>query len=159
MFKINRTVFYSAALAVALLLPASSHASEYVKVSDANGKAVYFEVAQKPVVSFSSSQVIITAGTQTVEYPLTDYRKLEFTDQNAAAISKITEGQNPVFSIGETFRASNLTPHSRVAVYSGNGMLLTSASVDVNGQVSIDLSSCKGLLIIKTSTKSFKIIK
>lgn len=159
MFKINRTVFYSAALAVALSLPALGHASEYVKVSDANGEAVFFEIAQKPVVSFSSSQVIITAGTQKVEYPLTDYRKLEFTDQHATAISKITEGQNPVFSIGETFRASNLTPHSRVAVYSGNGMLLASASVDGNGQVSMDLSSYKGLLIIKTSTKSFKIIK
>ena len=35
-----------------------------------------FALSEKPTVTFTSTAMVLTAGSQTVEYPLTDFRAL-----------------------------------------------------------------------------------
>ena len=62
-------------LAVTLLVSMTSisvSAANYVKVSDKDGKDTYFALSDKPTVTFTSTAMVLTAGSQTIEYPLTD---------------------------------------------------------------------------------------
>lgn len=60
----------------------SAMATDYVhvKVSDADGTATFFALADKPVVSFTSDFLVLTTTKQTVQYPIADYPKIEFTE-------------------------------------------------------------------------------
>ena len=45
-------------------------AANHVKVSGKSGESTFFALADKPTVTFTTNKLVITAGKQTVEYPL-----------------------------------------------------------------------------------------
>lgn len=152
-------------IAIALLCSATAltaQAANYVTVADANGAKVSFEVSAKPTVTFTATDLVITAGEQTVEYPLTDYRSFTFTDDNQTTTgigSVDNTGTNAVFTIGDNVHGEGLKAGSRVAVYSANGQLVGQATVSSNGSVDISLNGGNGVYIVKSASKTFKFIK
>ena len=145
-----------------MLLAATSmtvQAAEYVRVSGGDGSATYFEVADKPTVTFTAANLVITSGAKTVEYPLTAYRMFEFTDRISTGISTTEATQQPVFRLGESISASGLTPGSILSVYTSDGSLVGKSQVSQNGEATISIGPKKGVYIVKTSSKTFKFIK
>ena len=56
-------------------------------------------------------------------------------------------------------KGQGLQPGSRVSVYAVSGQAVASAVVDANGAVEIALDGQTGVFIVKTLTKSFKLIR
>ncbi len=151
-------------VAIAFLLAmglTSASAAEYLTVSDANGNKTSFALSEKPTVTFSSENIILTAGDQTVEYPLTEYRSFTFTNDNeTTAIGQVetAAGSNAVFSFANGIHGEGLEAGSRVVVYNLGGQTVGSAKVSADGSLDIQLDAA-GVYVVKTSAKSFKFIK
>ena len=134
-------------------------AAKYVRVSGEDGSATYFEVADRPTVTFTAANLVITSSAQTVEYPLTAYRMFEFTDRTATGISSTEVTQQAVFRLGESISASGLQPGSSLTVYTSDGSLVGKTRVSQNGEATVSIGPKKGVYIVKTSSKTFKFIK
>lgn len=136
-------------------------AANFLTVTDSKGGKVSFALTAKPVITFTAENLVLTAGDQTVEYPLTDYRSFTLTDtDNTTGIENtVAPTGNPVFSFGDNLHAEGLPAGSRVAVYTVSGQLVGNAVASSNGSADVNLSNASGVLVVKTATKSFKFIK
>ena len=155
----RKRTFLRAFATVVLLATANlvAFAADYVKVSDSDGKATFFALSEKPVVTFNSTSLVLTTTSQVVEYPLVSYRSFEFVNESAGVES--TNVETAKFSFGNTLKGEGLPPGSKLAVFSIDGKLLASTVVANNGTAEIEISSFAGVLIVKSSSKTFKFIK
>lgn len=137
----------------------SASAADYVTVTDKEGKATTFALTDKPMVTFTSDQLVLTAGSKTVEYPLTDFLSFTFTDQPTGINTVGADQSNAVFSFTNfSVRGEGLKAGTRVSVYTINGQLVGSAVVNQNGAVEVPFDGQKGVFIVKSLTKTFKFI-
>ena len=150
-------------LAVTLLASMTSisvSAANHVKVSDKDGNNTYFALSEKPTVTFTSTAMVLTAGSQTVEYPLTDFRAFAFANPQPAGIRSLDEeGNNAVFSFGNSLKGEGLKAGSQVAVYTINGQLVGRSTVSQSGTVEIPLDGQTGVFVVKSLSKTFKFIR
>ena len=149
-------------LAVTLLASMTSisvSAAKHVKVSDKDGNNTYFALSEKPTVTFTSTAMVLIAGSQTVEYPLTDFRAFAFEDDPLSIESLNGEGNNAVFSFGNSLKGEGLKAGSQVAVYTINGQLVGRSTVSQSGTVEIPLDGQTGVFVVKSLSKTFKFIR
>lgn len=151
-------------LAVMLVVSAFAltlQAANYLTVTDSKGEKVSFALSVKPTITFTAENLVLTAGDQTIEYPLTEYRSFTFTDNDATTgIEKtVAPAGHPVFTFGDNLHAEGLPVGSRLSVYTVSGQLVGNAVVSSNGAADISLSNINGVLLVKSATKSFKFIK
>ncbi len=149
-------------LAVTLLASMTSisvSAAKHVKVSDKDGNNTYFALSDKPTVTFTPTAMVLTAGSQTIEYPLTDFRAFAFEDDPLSIESLNGEGNNAVFSFGNSLKGEGLKAGSQVAVYTINGQLVGRATVSQSGTVEIPLDGQTGVFVVKSLSKTFKFIR
>ena len=155
-----KTLFLSLAVTLlASMSTLSASAADYVKVSDKDGKDTYFALSEKPTVTFTSTAMVLTAGSQTVEYPLTDFRAFAFEDDPLSIESLNGEGNNAVFSFGNSLKGEGLKAGSQVAVYTINGQLVGRSTVSQSGTVEIPLDGQTGVFVVKSLSKTFKFIR
>lgn len=154
MFKLQRKIALLL-LAAGIVLPGA--AADYVKLSDAQGEAVFFALDERPEVTFTSSALVITTTKQTIEYPISDYRAITFENPTSDGI--VSAQYEPVFSLGESLRAEGLQPGSSVAVYDAAGQVIGSDKASAVGTVDIPLGNRSGVLVVKTTSRTFKFIK
>ena len=155
-----KTLFLSLAVTLlASMSTLSASAADYVKVSDKDGKDTYFALSERPTVTFTSDHLILTAGSQRVEYPLTDFRAFTFANQPTGIGSLDVEGNNAVFTFGNSLKGEGLKAGSQVAVYTINGQLVGRAIVSQSGSVEIPLDGQTGVFVVKSLSKTFKFIR
>ena len=155
-----KTLFLT--LAVTLLASMTSisvYAAKHVKVSDKDGYNTYFALSEKPTVTFTPTAMVLTAGSQTIEYPLTDFRAFAFEDDPLSIESLNGEGNNAVFSFGNSLKGEGLKAGSQVAVYTINGQLVGRSTVSQSGTVEIPLDGQTGVFVVKSLSKTFKFIR
>lgn len=136
-------------------------AASHVKVSGKTGESTYFKLSDKPTVTFTTNKLVIKAGSQTVEYPLTEFRSFEFADPSTNGIGALPSQNESqaVFSFGEDVRGEGLQPGSRVSIFNVSGQLVVSATVNADGAVSLPLNGQTGVFIVKSTSRTFKFIK
>ena len=155
-----KTLFLTlAVMLLAFMSTLSASAANYVKVSDKDGKDTYFALSEKPTVTFTSTAMVLTAGSQTIVYPLTDFRAFAFEDDPLSIESLNGEGNNAVFSFGNSLKGEGLKAGSQVAVYTINGQLVGRATVSQSGTVEIPLDGQTGVFVVKSLSKTFKFIR
>lgn len=155
-----KTLFLSLAVTLlASMSTLSASAADYVKVSDKDGKDTYFALSEKPTVTFTSDHLILTAGSQRVEYPLTDFRAFAFANQPTGIGSLDVEDNNAVFTFGNSLKGEGLKAGSQVTVHAINGQLVGSGIVSPNGSVEIPLNGQTGVFVVKSLSKTFKFIR
>ena len=57
---------------LALFASTTVRAADHVKVSEKDGKTTIFALSDDPTVTFTATDLVITAGTKTVNFPLTE---------------------------------------------------------------------------------------
>ena len=133
-----RTTIRALVLASALFFGSAwAIAANHVKVSGKSGESTFFALADKPTVTFTTNKLVITAGKQTVEYPLNEFRSFEFADPSSTGIDTApssTDGQ---------------------AVFS----FVVSATVNTDGSVDLPLNGQTGVFIVKSTSRTFKFIQ
>ena len=155
-----KTLFLTlAVMLLAFMSTLSASAAKHVKVSDKDGNDTYFALSEKPTVTFTSTAMVLTAGSQTIVYPLTDFRAFAFEDDPLSIESLNGEGNNAVFSFGNSLKGEGLKAGSQVAVYTINGQLVGRSTVSQSGTVEIPLDGQTGVFVVKSLSKTFKFIR
>lgn len=151
---------FAVLLAAVLMAPTIAHAANYVTVSGADGSKTSFRLDMRPEVTFTATSLVMTAGDDIVEYPITDYRSFTLTDDNeSTAVEKVSDGApKTIFAFDGTLHGEGLKAGSRVSIYTTNGQTVASATASAAGTVDIPLNG-RGVYIVRTPEKSFKIIK
>lgn len=156
------------AIAAMLLLPFETRAEDYVEVqylllTQNDGTVNKFALTDAPVLSFNGGQLVITCSGEELSTDMADVRDYQFvTEQVPTGIRSVTvengkDTSNVSFSNAQI---TGLKAGARVTVYDINGKAVCSVAADAEGVARIDMANLsKGIFILRTPTKSFKIVK
>lgn len=126
-----------------------------------DGMVVNYSFAEKPVVTYSGSDLVIKTSNVTVQYPLHSLRKM--TIEGEEEVTSIDEVNLPdtEFSFSEEgAKVRGEKPGTPFYVFDLRGMKCAQGVIDAEGKANIRLSSLpSGIYIIKTQSTSFKIKK
>ena len=147
---------------VAFLLPLSAMAEsvQCLVLTESNGAVSKFALTDAPVVTYSGSDMVVSCGDQTMTVGL-EGLTLTFGEMETTRIETVkdgvTESDRLQFSFGEA-SFEGLQPGALVSVYSIDGKMQTKVKADQDGRASVSLMGLpKGVYILRTPTKSFKI--
>ena len=125
----------------------------------ASGKQVVCLLDEKPVVTFSGEELILTTHMNEVSYQSSDVLKFTYLYVDPSGVNQLP--MQSMFTLrGNGLSVVGAEPGSQVAVYSVDGMLVASAKADKKGTASIVLPEQSGkVYVVKTSVANFKITK
>ena len=125
-----------------------------------SGKQVTCFLKEQPKVSFVENDLIINTDFGETCYQVGDIVKFTYSYVDPNHIDDIL-ASNFCFNFdGQTLSAKNLEPSSNVSIFSIDGILLRSAKVADNGEISVDIPLTSGsVIIVKTSELNFKVRK
>ena len=106
---------------------------------------VCFTFAEKPLVTFPSTEVMnIASTTVTVEFPYSEVEKITFNDEDPTAVQTLTVRDNT----------------NEVRIYDLNGRLVRRTRSRDGATVSVDLSTLPvGVYIVKDGKRTYKVKK
>lgn len=125
-----------------------------------SGKQVTCFLKEQPKVSFVENDLIINTDFGETCYQVGDIVKFTYSYVDQNHIDDIL-ASNICFNFdGQTLSAKNLEPSSNVSIFSIDGILLRSAKVADNGEITVDIPLTSGsVIIVKTSELNFKVRK
>lgn len=125
-----------------------------------SGKQVTCFLKEQPKVSFVENDLIINTDFGETCYQIGDIVKFTYSYVDPNHIDDIL-ASNICFNFdGQTLSAKNLEPSSNVSIFSIDGILLRSAKVADNGEITMDIPLTSGsVIIVKTSELNFKVRK
>ena len=125
-----------------------------------SGKQVTCFLKEQPKVSFVENDLIINTDFGETCYQVGDIVKFTYSYVDPNHIDDIL-ASNICFNFdGQTLSAKNLEPSSNVSIFSIDGILLRSAKVADNGEISVDIPlTSDRVIIVKTSELNFKVRK
>ena len=125
-----------------------------------SGKQVTCFLKEQPKVSFVENDLIINTDFGETCYQVGDIVKFTYSYVDPNHIDDIL-ASNICFNFdGQTLSAKNLEPSSNVSIFSIDGILLRSAKVADNGEISVDIPLPSGsVIIVKAAELNFKVRK
>ena len=126
-----------------------------------DGTKVAYALTEKPKVTFTETDLVITAKGVEVNYSLENMARFTYEEDNTTtAITNLQTGESPFKLNGESLLFPALKANSTVAVYSLNGTLVFKKTVRQNGEYAFPLSNLNaGVYIVNVKGLSYKIIK
>ena len=150
---------------MALMLAAyvTMWAQDAVVIYQKNGKVARFSFTDKPVVTYTATDLVLTSTRKTVHYPINMLQKLVFEDEQTRAvdIQAVEEKSVEQFRFeGESLSIKGGVPQSYVYIFNVEGMKVGQYRLDSDGNAEISTQSLgKDLYIVKTNNVSFKFLK
>lgn len=147
-----------------LLLAASvagAQAQNAIAIHQKDGKVAKFSFSDKPVVTYSGSELILTTTQTMVQYPLYLLQKIAFdVDISLTGIKDEPKADAQFSFLGGTLSILGGDPGSMVYVYHLNGIKAGQYVLDREGNASISLQPLrKDIYIVKTNRFTFKFKK
>lgn len=152
-------------LLLAFLLTAFSsmaYAQNTIAIYQKDGKVATFEFSEKPVVTYSGNDLVLTTKKTTVNYPVYMLKKIIFDIKDPVNGIDVLEMENKgEFNFqGEMLYISGGEPGSSVYIYNISGIMVGKYRLDSEGSVSIPMQGMdKSLYIVKTTRFTFKFRK
>ena len=133
-----------------------------IAIHQVNGSIITYAFEDKPVISYSGEELVISTRSITVQYPLAYLRKLTLEgDWNR--VDGIDQATIPGTEFSFSDDGANVCgeqPGTPFYVFDTRGMMLHQGIIDANGKADIRMTNLpKGIYIIKTQSTSFKIKK
>ena len=148
----------------ALLLVAGTlgvRAQNAIVVYQKDGTVAKFSFMEKPVVTYSGSDLVMTTSKTSVQYPIYLLQKIGFdVDDIINTVDEVKLPQTQFSFRGSTLTVKGGEPGSVVSLYTIKGTMAGQYRLDGNGCATIPLQNLgKGLYIVKTKQLSFKFHK
>ncbi len=168
----KKTSLITMIASVMFSLPMSTNAQEertvdvtYLVLTENSGAVSRFALSDSPEMSFSDGNLVVACQGDELTTSLADVKDYTFVVEHVSTgINSIpvAEGavasQQPTFSFRDA-KINGLKAGARVGIYSINGTLVSNINADAQGAASINLNNLpKGVYILRTPNKSFKII-
>ena len=143
------TAFFSTAFA--------DNEADALIVTQKNGTQTVFAFEKKPVISFLSETMTITAiGSTSFSLPLADVKNYTFGNM-ATGIDNVAGDNVQAIIQNGVVKFQKLSAGQSVNVFSIDGKMVRSVKVDSNGSADLDLSTLpKGILVVKSPTTQIK---
>lgn len=101
-----------------------------------DGTQVAYALAEKPKVTFTETDLVITANGVEVSYTLENMARFTYEDNTATAITNLQTGKASVKLDGESLLFPALKANSTVSLYSFSGTLVFNKTVRTAGEYS-----------------------
>lgn len=147
--KVSKAVFSSATV---------SDTEQNVVVELKTGEKMILSLGSSPHLTFDDDSVNISAGETTARLHAGDISRITF--QNISTAIERIDGKGEIKNIAGMIVAEGLKAGSIINLYDVSGILHSSARVDGNGIISLDMSSLPvGVYLIQTGETTFKFVK
>lgn len=124
-----------------------------------SGEKYLFLIKENSNMVFSERSVVIE-GKSDCSYLVENVKGYHFISDEVTATESFTNSDIFITQTDDkTFLISNIEGSSVVYVVNLSGVVLSSVQADENGVANVTLPSSKGIYIIKTGDKSFKILR
>ncbi len=138
---------------------AASLRQNCISIHQKDGMVMNYYFTDKPVVSYSGSDLVLTSSSVTVQYPLHTLRKMTIEGVgDATAIDEVVVPDTEFSFSEEGANVRGEKPGTPFYVFDMKGMKCAEGTIDAEGKANIRLSSLpSGIYIVKTQSTSFKI--
>ena len=136
-------------------------AQNAVEIYQVDGKVSTFAFSEKPVVTYSGSDLVMTTTKTTVQYPIYLLKKISFdVELDDADVVKDVKADEQFSFRGGTFTDLGGEPNSQVYIFNIQGMKAGQYKLDDQGNATIPVSGLvTGIYVLKTKRFSFKFRK
>lgn len=125
-----------------------------------DGTKVAYALAEKPKVTFTETDLVITAKGVEVNYSLENMARFTYESNDESAIINLQTDESPFKLTGESLLFPALKANSTVSVYSLNGTLVFKKTVRQNGEYAFPLSNLNaGVYMVNVNGLTYKIVK
>lgn len=125
-----------------------------------DGTKVAYALAKQPKVTFTETDLVITANGIEVNYTLENMARFTYEDNTSTAITNLQTNESTFKLDGESLLFPALKANSTVSVYSLNGTLVFKKTIRQNGEYSFPLSSLNtGVYLVSVNGLTYKIVK
>ena len=125
-----------------------------------DGTKVAYALAEKPKITFTETELIITAKGVEVNYVLDNMARFTYENDMTTAITNIQTDETSFKLDGESLLFPALKANSTVSLYSINGALVFKKTVQKPGEYSFPLSNLKtGAYVVMVNALAYKIVK
>lgn len=155
--KLKRLMMASAALLLGMMQvnAEASHLTVELKA----GNKYSFLLKEKPVVTFSSGNLVVNGNSET-SYAIEGVKNFHFTEGEVTSAQALSSGEIRIISLDNTtISVENLEKESVVTLVNVSGIVISSKKADSEGTAIVTLPQAKGVYILTVAEKSFKIIK
>ena len=130
-------------------------------VHQKDGQQFSFGFEDKPVVTFTDSELIVTSSKTELRYALAQVAKFTFDDIEDAVISIKTDAAKAVITLDEyTVSISGAKPDATVSLITSDGKLLQSYKTNQDGTATFSIADLsEGTYIITSESLTVKILK
>ncbi len=146
-----------------LMLTGMAQAQNAVAIHQKNGQVATFAFTEKPVVTYSGSDLVLTTTKTTVNYPIYLLKKLVFDVDWTESVNKIENVQTSdvLFRFHDgTLSIIGGQPGSIVTLHNIKGQKVGQYRLDADGSATIPTQPLgKDIYIVKTKSLSFKFSK
>lgn len=124
-----------------------------------DGTQVAYALAERPKVTFTETDLVITANGVEVNYTIENMARFTYED-NTSAITNLQTDESTFKLDGESLLFPALKANSTVSVYSLNGTLVFKKTVRQNGEYAFPLSNLNaGVYMVNVNGLTYKIVK
>lgn len=125
-----------------------------------DGTKVAYALAEKPKVTFTETDLVITANGVEVNYTLENMARFTYEDNASTVITNLQTDESSFKINGEYLLFPALKANSTVSVYSLNGTLVFKKTVRQNGEYAFPLSNLNaGVYMVNVNGLTYKIVK
>ena len=125
-----------------------------------DGTQVAYALAEKPKVTFTETDLVITANGVEVNYTLENMARFTYEDNTSTGITNLQTDESTFKLDGESLLFPALKANSTVSVYSLNGTLVFKKNVCQNGEYAFPLSNLNaGVYMVNVNGLTYKIVK
>lgn len=125
-----------------------------------DGTQVAYALAEKPKVTFTENDLVITANGVEVNYNLENMARFTYGNNTSTTITNLQTDESTFTLNGESLLFPALKANSTVSVYSLNGTLVFKKTVRQNGEYAFPLSNLNtGVYMVNVNGLTYKIVK
>ena len=125
-----------------------------------DGTRVAYALAEKPKITFTETDLVITDNGVEVNYTLESMARFTYEDNTSMAITNLQTDESTFKLDGESLLFPALKANSTVSVYSLNGTLVFKKTVRQNGEYAFPLSNLEsGVYMVNVNGLTYKIVK
>ena len=124
-----------------------------------DGSKILYALEEKPKITFTETELVITTKGIEVSYALSDMNLFTYEKGETTGITNLYDGAS--FKLdGESIVFSKLKAKDIVSLYSINGTLVFKKTVTTDGEYAVSLNDIKtGVYIIKVNGLTYKFMK
>lgn len=131
-----------------------------LRIHGKSGESVTILLDERPVVRFEGNDLVVATHMNVVSFPSADVVRFTYASVDPEGV-RAPGVPGMACSFEKDFvRMANLSPRTRVSVYTADGRLVSSAMTDGGGRVSLKLPErSASVYVVKTSSATFKIAR